>query len=77
MIRLRCLVELSVPRPVFLVAGSCLVVDTALLHDSRASSIIRNVALNTNLKEVVELLLTEGEPHLEGEFIGIQTIAVT
>ena len=33
--------------------------------------------LHTNLTEVVELLLTEGEPHLEGEFVGIQTIAVT
>jgi predicted RNase H-like HicB family nuclease len=30
--------------------------------------------LQANLKEVIELLLEEGEPELETEFIGIQTI---
>jgi predicted RNase H-like HicB family nuclease len=32
--------------------------------------------LNLNLQEVVSMLLEEGEPDLEGEFIGIQKIAV-
>ena len=32
--------------------------------------------LNKNLKEVIEMLLEDGEPHLEGEFIGTQRIAV-
>ena len=32
--------------------------------------------LNRNLKEVIEMLLEDGEPHLEGEFIGTQRIAV-
>ena len=32
--------------------------------------------LQVNLKEVVTMLLEDGEPHLEAEFIGIQTIAV-
>ena len=32
--------------------------------------------LNANLHEVVAMLLEDGEPHLEAEFIGIQTIAV-
>lgn len=32
--------------------------------------------LQDNLKEVVELLLEEGEPQLEGEFVGTQTIRV-
>ncbi len=30
--------------------------------------------LQANLKEVIELLLEDGEPELEAEFIGIQTI---
>ena len=33
-------------------------------------------ALNRNLKEVVELLLEDGEPHLDSEFIGTQQIAI-
>ena len=30
--------------------------------------------LNQNLREVIELLLEEGEPELESEFVGIQTV---
>lgn len=32
--------------------------------------------LNSNLKEVVEMLLEDGEPKLEGEFLGIQNVMV-
>jgi predicted RNase H-like HicB family nuclease len=32
--------------------------------------------LNKNLKEVIEMLLEDGEPQLEGEFIGTQRIAL-
>jgi predicted RNase H-like HicB family nuclease len=32
--------------------------------------------LNLNLREVVEMLLEDGEPRLEGEFIGTQTVSV-
>jgi len=32
--------------------------------------------LQINLKEVVEMLLEEGEPLLEAEFVGIQQVAV-
>jgi len=32
--------------------------------------------LNTNLKEVIEMLLEEGEPKLEGQFVGTQTVTV-
>lgn len=32
--------------------------------------------LNENLKEVIALLLEEGPPPLEGEFIGTQTVSV-
>lgn len=32
--------------------------------------------LNHNLQEVISMLLEEGEPYLEGEFIGIQKVAV-
>jgi predicted RNase H-like HicB family nuclease len=32
--------------------------------------------LNENLKEVIEMLLEEGEPKLETEFIGIQNVMV-
>lgn len=32
--------------------------------------------LNSNMKEVIELLLEEGEPALEGEFVGIQNVVV-
>ena len=32
--------------------------------------------LNQNLKEVVEMLLEDGEPRLEAEFIGTQTVSV-
>jgi predicted RNase H-like HicB family nuclease len=32
--------------------------------------------LNRNLKEVLEMLLEDGEPRLETEFVGIQTIEV-
>jgi predicted RNase H-like HicB family nuclease len=32
--------------------------------------------LNNNLKEVIEMLLEDGEPDIEGEFIGIQNVMV-
>ena len=32
--------------------------------------------LKDNLREVIELLLEDGEPKLEAEFVGIQTIQV-
>jgi len=32
--------------------------------------------LNVNLREVIEMLLEDGEPRLEGEFIGTQTVMV-
>jgi len=32
--------------------------------------------LNRNLREVIEMLLEDGEPQLEGEFVGTQTVAV-
>ena len=32
--------------------------------------------LNANLREVIEMLLEDGEPHLEAEFIGTQAISV-
>ena len=33
--------------------------------------------LNANLKEVVEMLLEDGEPNLEAEFIGTQLVEVS
>ena len=32
--------------------------------------------LQKNLREVIEMLLTEGEPNMEAEFIGTQTVMV-
>lgn len=32
--------------------------------------------LNANLREVLEMLLEDGEPSLETEFVGIQTVLV-
>ncbi|MBI4873044.1 MAG: type II toxin-antitoxin system HicB family antitoxin [Acidobacteria bacterium] len=32
--------------------------------------------LNGNLREVVEMLLEEGEPELETQFVGTQTVTV-
>jgi predicted RNase H-like HicB family nuclease len=32
--------------------------------------------LNNNLKEVIEMLLEDGEPDIEGEFIGTQNVMV-
>ena len=32
--------------------------------------------LNLNLKEVVEMLLEDGEPKLEAEFVGTQAVTV-
>jgi predicted RNase H-like HicB family nuclease len=32
--------------------------------------------LNRNLREVIEMLLEDGEPDLEGEFVGIQNVVV-
>jgi predicted RNase H-like HicB family nuclease len=31
--------------------------------------------LRTNMREVIEMLLQDGEPHLDAEFIGVQTFA--
>lgn len=33
--------------------------------------------LNRNLQEVIAMLLEDGEPQLEAEFVGIQNVAVT
>ncbi len=33
-------------------------------------------ALQVNLREVIEMLLEEGDPRLESEFVGIQRIQV-
>ncbi len=32
--------------------------------------------LNANLREVIEMLLEDGEPVLESEFVGVQNVAV-
>ena len=32
--------------------------------------------LHQNLREVIEMLLEEGEPHLDAEFVGIQQVVV-
>jgi predicted RNase H-like HicB family nuclease len=32
--------------------------------------------LNVNLKEVIEMLLEEGEPEFDGQFVGTQTVTV-
>ena len=32
--------------------------------------------LNKNLKEVIEMLLEDGQPKMEGEFVGIQNVMV-
>lgn len=32
--------------------------------------------LNRNLREVIEMLLEDGEPTLQAEFVGIQTVQV-
>ena len=32
--------------------------------------------LNKNMKEVIGMLLEDGEPELEGEFVGTQTVVV-
>jgi predicted RNase H-like HicB family nuclease len=32
--------------------------------------------INSNLKEVIEMLLENGEPHYEAEFVGIQNVMV-
>ena len=32
--------------------------------------------LNNNLKEVIEMLLEDGEPDIEGEFIGTQNVMI-
>ncbi len=33
--------------------------------------------LNVNLREVIAMLLEDGEPHLEAEFVGIQNVVVS
>jgi predicted RNase H-like HicB family nuclease len=40
---------------------------------SQASSLDE---LNANLREVIEMLLEDGEPELEAEFIGTQSVLV-
>jgi predicted RNase H-like HicB family nuclease len=35
-----------------------------------------NDELQRNLREVIEMLLEDGEPHLESEFVDVQTIQV-
>jgi predicted RNase H-like HicB family nuclease len=32
--------------------------------------------LNANLREVISMLLEDGEPHLDAEFMGTQNVAV-
>lgn len=32
--------------------------------------------LNKNMKEVIKMLLEDGEPKFEGEFVGTQTVVV-
>ena len=32
--------------------------------------------LNANLREVVEMLLEDGEPHVEAEFVGTQLVEI-
>lgn len=32
--------------------------------------------LQSNLHEVIEMLMEDGEPQLEGEFVGVQQVAV-
>ncbi|MFN7278083.1 MAG: type II toxin-antitoxin system HicB family antitoxin [Betaproteobacteria bacterium] len=32
--------------------------------------------LNANLREVLEMLLEDGEPELDSEFMGVQTVVV-
>lgn len=32
--------------------------------------------LQSNLREVIEMLLEDGEPRIESEFVGIQTVRV-
>lgn len=32
--------------------------------------------LHRNLREVIEMLLEDGEPHLDAEFVGIQQVVV-
>ena len=32
--------------------------------------------LNANLREVIEMLLEDGEPPMEGEFVGLQQVVV-
>jgi predicted RNase H-like HicB family nuclease len=32
--------------------------------------------LNANLREVISMLLEDGEPVLESEFVGVQTVAI-
>ncbi|MFC2108218.1 type II toxin-antitoxin system HicB family antitoxin [Candidatus Bipolaricaulota bacterium] len=33
--------------------------------------------LNANLREVIAMLLEDGEPQLEAEFVGIQNVAIS
>jgi len=33
--------------------------------------------LNVNLREVIAMLLEDGEPHLDAEFVGIQNVVIS
>ena len=33
--------------------------------------------LNANLREVIAMLLEDGEPHLDAEFVGIQNVVIS
>lgn len=33
--------------------------------------------LHANLREVIAMLLEDGDPHLEGEFVGTQTLVLS
>jgi predicted RNase H-like HicB family nuclease len=41
--------------------------------DSQAETVEE---LHENLREVIEMLLEDGEPQLEGEFVGTQSVVV-
>jgi hypothetical protein len=45
-------------------------------HDSSDSQKNPADELNKNLKEVIEMLLEDGFPKLEAEFVGTQTVMV-
>ena len=50
--------------------------DTGLLVGSVHSQGATLDELDANLREVIEMLLQDGDPKLESEFVGLQTIQV-